>query len=272
MIKAKVIADSISGAGKRITTLELEYPRFFHSEFLTHRVFSRNAMSSRAIPVAKMIKQVQDDPAMPIFWGKNQPGMQAKEELTGRDLDNAKMAWQTAAICAAAQASLMNNFGLHKQIANRILEPFQNMRTLVTSTEWDNFFELRDHPDAQPEFQALARCMREAMSSSYPCPRYADNALFAWHLPYITVEERFVGDISRLCKISVARCARVSYLTHGGDKPRDTEDLALYERLVGSVPRHASPTEHQALAHASAYHQSNNFRGWTQFRESIDSQ
>ena len=80
-MEVKVIADSISESGKRITTFQLKYPRFIHSEVMTHRVFSRNASSSRAIPVKKMIEQVRNNPAMPIHWGANQSGMQAKNEL-----------------------------------------------------------------------------------------------------------------------------------------------------------------------------------------------
>ena len=150
MIEAKVILDSVSPAGKRITTLQLKYHRFIHSEFMTHRAFSRNSMSSRAVPVAKMIEQVRNDPAMPVHWGKNQPGMQARDDLTGEALINAQMAWRGAAAKAADSAQLMMDNGLAKQVANRILEPFQWMHTVVTATEWDNFFALRCHPDAQP--------------------------------------------------------------------------------------------------------------------------
>ena len=133
-ITAKVIEDSISPHGKRITTLQLRYQRFFHSELLTHRSFSRNSSSSRAIPVAKMIEQVRNDPAMPVHYGANQPGMQAKAELEGEDRENAVRAWEQAAYYAALVAEQMAELGLHKQVANRILEPFQFMSTVVTAT------------------------------------------------------------------------------------------------------------------------------------------
>jgi thymidylate synthase ThyX len=86
MISAKIIADSISESeyGDRITTFELEYPRFIHGELMTHRLFSRNAASSRAIPINKMMDQVLTAPAMPVEWGLNKSGMQAEEMLKGQ--------------------------------------------------------------------------------------------------------------------------------------------------------------------------------------------
>lgn len=259
MIEAKVILDSVSAAGKRITTLQLKYPRFIHSEFMTHRAFSRNSMSSRAVPVAKMIEQVRNDPAMPVHWGKNQPGMQAAEELTGAERDVARCRWRRAADAAAGHADVMNYVGAHKQIINRILEPFQWMHTVVTATEWDNFFALRCHPDAQPEMQALAWAMREAMDASTPQP--AEH-----HFPYVREEYGGVS-MRRWAMVSAARCARVSYLKHDGTRPSVGDDLALFERLAGGTPIHASPLEHQGFAMEYPRRRSRNFVGWWQFRE-----
>lgn len=270
MIQAKVIADSVSTAGVRITTLELQYPRFIHGEVMTHRVFSRNAMSSRAIPVAKMIEQVRKDPAMPIHWGKNQPGMQANEQLEGHALQAVQACWMQAADAAAGLAEAMQAYGAAKQVANRILEPFQWMRTLVTSTEWDNFFELRAHPDAQPEFHELALQMQAAMGSSEHVLRAPGNDVGSWHLPYILDSERALYRPDILVKLSTARCARVSYLTHDGETPDVQKDLALYDRLVGSRPLHASPAEHQACALSIGATKSRNFRGWTQHRSLLE--
>jgi thymidylate synthase ThyX len=269
---AKVIEDSIntSGPGVRLVTMQLRYPRFVHAEFMTHRVFSRNASSSRAIPVAKMIEQVQSEPAMPVHWGKNQPGMQAREEVG--NLDEARLQWRLAARQAADTAERMMELGLHKQVANRILEPFQFISAVVTATEWSNFFELRDHEDADPNIQVLARAMKEAMDASKPVTRYAFDfdAIDSWHLPYVTAEERQLYQLSVLIKLSVARCARVSYLTHDGVVPEIAKDLELYERLVGAHPIHASPTEHQARAmkHYDAFYK--NFRGWRQHRVDVE--
>lgn len=293
MISVKVIADSISESGKRLTTLQLVYPRFIHAEFMTHRVFSRNASSSRAIPVAKMIQMVREDPAMPIHWGKNQAGMQAKEELTGVDLAGAQDLWCLAAQQAASIAETMNRIGLHKQVANRILEPFQHMHTLVTATEWDNFFELRCHEDAQPEIRELAHVMRYRMHNATPKLLKSGE----WHLPYVL--ESDYDDVARyrreamgmtdleawdddgidemLRQISAARCCRVSHLKHDGTSPNVGDDLALCERLAGARPIHASPFEHQAtpdgLKHGLVWqspHLHGNFVGWCQYRKMIE--
>lgn len=260
---AKIVADSVSPAGVRLTTMQLCYPRFIHAEFMTHRVFSRNASSSRAIPVAKMIEQVRTNPAMPVHWGKNQPGMQAMEEI--QHVGAAQDQWRRAARNAADLAEEMTSLGLHKQVANRILEPFQWMHVIVTATEWSNFFALRDHHMAEPNIQKLAKLMKAAMDGSEPVPLMAGE----WHLPYVERSEMgAVGPIqtylrgesglwndsmfNALCvKLSTARCARVSYLNHDGTKPEIEKDLALYEQLVvrkegNNDPIHASPAEHQA--------------------------
>lgn len=273
MIEAKVIEDSIADNGKRLTTLQLVYPRFIHAEFMTHRVFSRNASSSRAIPVAKMIEQVRTNPAMPIHWGKNQPGMQAREELVGVERNAARAYWHEAAEKAARYAECMAELGAHKQVVNRILEPFQHIHVVVTASEWANFMELRAHEDAQPEIHELAIQVRAAMGASIPFQRYrnrqdADN----WHLPYVSVEERqqYRSDPPLLAKLSTARCARVSYLTHDGATPSLEKDLELFDRLVGARPLHASPTEHQAYPLPMATQNSKNFFGWRQHRELIE--
>lgn len=265
-ITAKVVEDSISRAGVRLTTMQLRYPRFIHAEFMTHRVFSRNASSSRAIPVSKMLAQVWSDPATPIHWGANQAGMQAKEELTGwrRKLAQGIWRWSGRMMCGFVWAGM--KVGMHKQTANRLLEPWQFIHVIVTATEWENFFVLRDHPDAQPEIHALAIVMRTAMMQSKP--RVLNQG--EWHLPYITAAERRDFQPDLLVKLSAARCARVSYLTHDGKAPSLVKDLDLYDRLVGNVPMHASPIEHQATPMTFSKSWSGNFRGWTQYRKRVE--
>lgn len=281
---AKVVEHSTAAHGKELITLQLTYPRFIHAEFMTHRVFSRNAASSRAIPVAKMIEQVDTNPAMPIHWGKNQPGMQAHAEHdgivmldrgtgTGGRLLTAEQAWCEAARQAAFVAEAMAAAGYHKQVVNRLLEPFQLMHVIVTATEWGNFFELRDHPDAQPEIRHLAQLMKAAMVNSLPIHRGGDARITEnWHLPYVTQAERTFHYLQPkyLAKLSAARCARVSYLNHDGSAPDANKDLQLYERLVGSKPLHASPVEHQGAPFQSSDRASRNFRGWLQFRELVE--
>lgn len=269
MISAKVIEKSVSPFGKVITTFELRYPRFIHSEFMTHRMFSRNASSSRAIPVAKILDSIMCEPARPIHWGANQPGMQANEELGQPAKVQVQSLWNEACNAACELAAKMTELGAHKQIVNRITEPFQHISVIVTATEWPNFYELRNHPDAQPEIHELARVMLEADANAPETRRTGSMSYAAaWHLPYVTEQERvdhsWMPEL--LCRISAARCARVSYLTHDGQSPSIEKDLALFDRLVGGVPLHASPIEHQAVWH-DGDHMSRNFRGWTQHRE-----
>lgn len=274
MITAKIIQDSMNSVNDvRITTFELEYPRFIHSEFMTHRVFSRNAASSRAIPIAKMKEQVLNSPASPVHWGANQAGMQAGAEHSNVDL--CTETWNKAAKSAVLSAIELQQLGLHKQIVNRVLEPFQTMKTVVTATDWDNFFMLRDHTDAQPEIQALARAMKVAMESSEPLAIVAKE----WHVPYVERRLRN-GDVSywsgkqeltveEALKVSASCCAQVSYRLLDDSLEKA---LFVYDKLVTSQPVHASPFEHQGqvilVMKDSDY--SGNLRGFKQYRKIIE--
>jgi len=264
MIEAKVIEDSINPYTKtRLITLQLKYQRFIHSEFMTHRVFSRNASSSRAIPINKFLRQVYTNPAKPIHWGANNPGMQAKSELMGYKLWFAKFMWNLTAKMVAANVYLVNKISKpHKQVFNRLLEPWQYISVVVTATDWKNFFELRNHEDAQPEIRALAIKMQEAIDNSKPIER-------TFHLPYVLQQERESLCTSTLMKISTARCARVSYLLHDGTKPDLQKDLQLHDRLVKATPPHLSPTEHVAFASTKEEY-FKNFFSWIQYRNIIE--
>lgn len=270
-IEASVIEDSSAPNGVRLTTLQLRYPRFIHPEFMTHRVFSRNASSSRAIPTPKLIEQVRRTPAMPVHWGRNQPGMQAEVEVDAQTQARAEAEWRSAAEEAAYAAVRMHELGVHKQVVNRLLEPFLHIEVIVTATEWSNFFALRAHPDAQPEIHALALAMRHAMNGSRPRTVNASrDDPEGWHLPYIAPDERKGEKAVFLAKVSAARCARVSYLTHAGEKPNIEKDLVLFQRLIGAQPPHASPVEHQAFPLRAASLWSRNLRGWRQFRSLLE--
>lgn len=297
-ITAKIIADSYSAInGKRITTFELQYPRWIHGELLTHRLFSRNAMSSRAVPVTKMIEQVRNDPAFPIHWGLNIPGMQAKEEVSGEDKygnnikELLKDRWHEAARMQASFAQEFSDHGLHKQVVNRILEPFQLMKAVLTATEFDNFFWLRKHEDAQPEIKELADQMYEALQNSYTTELKAGE----WHTPYYRTGfwiGTHLDSLEDALAISSSCCAQVSYrlLDDSIEKARK-----VYQRLVESTPVHASPFEHQATPmkipksdywtdgiieafdQKGATHMdkgynmwSGNFKSWIQYRQLID--
>lgn len=248
VIEAKVIEDSISNEGKRLTTMQLVYPRLILAEVNTHRAFSRSSSSTRAIPTEKLADMALDEMVEPIRWGKNQAGMQAQEDcLEGVDLEEAQAIWSDMARYCAEGAKRLSDLGLHKQWAGRPLEWFSNIRTLISSTEWDNFFALRCHPAAQPEIQALANAMRDALNAS--TPKLLKHG--EWHLPYVTEDERndgyFQGVNSEvLRKISAARCCRVSYLKHDQGIPSIEDDLALCDKLMSSRPIHASPFEHVA--------------------------
>lgn len=255
-ISAKLILRTRNpDTGAVATTYELEYPRFIHSEFMTHRVFSRNSASSRAIPVATVIESVLNDPAMPVHWGKNQPGMQANEELQGDSLRFVKDEWIIASQVAVNCAKRMADHGAHKQIVNRILEPFQWMKVIVTSTEWNNFFWLRNHKDAQPEIKELAKLIHFE-SSKYKPINLRDGE---WHLPYFhhrrnplsdemqyfSVEDDTKYPLEDAIKISASLCAQVSYRKSNFGLEKATD---IYKRLIESEPVHASPVEHQLKA------------------------
>ncbi len=262
----KVIADSVSEAGHRISTMQLRYPRMIHEHVLTHRVFTRNASSSRAIPVNKMVGLAITEIVEPIRWGLNQPGMQASnEELQGDALAEAKAIWYEMANVCAQGSTRLGELGLHKQWANRPIEWFSNISVLITSTEWENFFGLRCHLDAQPETEKLAYAMRDALNVNTPRLLHTGE----WHLPYTTWED--VGrSIDEQRKISAARCCRVSYLRHDGTPAPVVEDLALCDRLLKAVPFHASPFEHQATPDTDQPDLHGNFTGWIQYRKMLE--
>lgn len=258
---ARVLLDSVGPIGVRLVTLEVTFPRFILAEFNTHRVLSRNSASSRAIPTSKLIERVERDPVLPLEWGRNKAGMSASDTLGPDEADAAQHVWLRARDDAIAHARELLELKVHKQELNRILEPFLWHTVIVTATEWDNFFELRCATNAQPEIREAALRMRAAMSASLPQPIAGGE----WHTPLVQEEERNLPLETRK-RISAARCARVSYLTHEG-KREIPKDLELYERL--KADRHLSPFEHVATpAMDAAFHA--NFRGWIQMRAEIE--
>lgn len=269
MIEAKIVADSVGPNGIRLTTFVLTYPRFIHSEFLTHRVFSRNASSSRAIPVKRTLRNIRSNMVIPSHIGANQAGMQASSEVSGCRKALALLLWKGLGHTACLVASLLDRLGVHKQVVNRVTEPWSHITVVCTATDWDNWFALRNHPMAQPEIMELAQAMLVAMGASQPEELEAGQ----WHLPFIHPAERVVYG-ERVCIIrSVARCARVSYLNHDGTKPTVPDDVSLYNRLLGSQPIHASPAEHQAMATSPVIGfdatLQGNLRGWIQYRKTL---
>lgn len=306
MITAKIIAKSYnSHTHKTITTWELEYIRPIHAEFLTHRMFSRNSASSRAIPVPAMLANIRENPVDFVYWGKNQAGMQAKEELTGTDLEAAKYIWLQAMEMAVHQAEKMHNLGVHKQIVNRITEPYQHMKVVMTTTESNNWYWLRHHTDAQPEIHRLAEIMQAIDKSTDAAWCRAGM----WHLPYVNVQYRYAGQLyefpvsvhdeqvyfdetgkqvtlEQALMISASCCAQVSYRKSDGSLEKAE---TIFRRLIESEPCHASPVEHQAkcfdnsdsdsypvtwpkgITHMNRAGElcSGNFIGWIQHRQLI---
>ena len=263
--EAKILADHLAPSGKRLTTFEVTFPRIVLAEFNTHRTMSRNSASSRAIPVEKLLKKVEEDPFIPIYWGKNQKGMQADQELSPEDQDNAGFAWLAARGRAVDWAKTMLEYGVHKQITNRLLEPFLWHTVICSATEYENFFALRTHPDAQPEIRHIAVMMQDLYRSQKPTP-VPDGF---WHLPLVTDFQDLIQEgysLADIQQISVGRCARVSYMTHAG-KRDPKADIELAGRLRASG--HMSPFEHVAQA-LSEPERSGNFVGWAQYRKSLD--
>lgn len=276
MTKVKIIADSVNAAtGDRLTTFLLDYPRYIHAELMTHRVFSRNAASSRAIPVAKFRQDVLDNPVMPVHWGANQPGMAADAELNDTLKDwvwtannenitqreYAKRTWIAARDIALGAHDSLSRLGLHKQIANRVIEPWFHIQVLVSATEWQNWFALRCSQAAHPDIMVLADAMLEAYLSNKT--DWKDPG--EWHLPFSDQEMPADMPIDQRIKVCTARAARVSYKTFEGKVDYDA-DIQLHDRLAASG--HWSPFEHPAMAMEKS-EWSGNFKGWRQHRKSF---
>jgi thymidylate synthase ThyX len=311
MIKVQAICDSINPQGTRLLTLQLRYPKFIHQETLRHRTlyihdclydpdFSFSVSSARAIPFLKLIEEVENDElrAKPEFWGCEQKGMSPGNELDFEEKQIAQLWWKRAALDAARNARAMaKSQGIsdafpwqipHKSIVNRIIEPYLHVNCLTTGTTraWMNFFGLRLDNNADPTLQILAQEAWKIWNESEPNklePGY-------WHLPFVPGLYKDTDtdpDFATQLKVSVARCARLSYLSFETNK-RSTidEDLKLYDRLIGSSPMHLSPAEHQATPDnqdsprlSDGYpadfslewrhsHQSGNLEpGWRQFRK-----
>lgn len=276
VITARVLADSVSPAGHRLTTMECTFPRMILAEFNTHRVFSRNSASSRAIPVERVIEQVRDNPYVPQTWTSNQKGMVGGEPLGAYGTAAANVFWDDARQSAIEAACRLVEAGVHKQHVNRLLEPFMWHTVIVSSTEWDNFFKLRIHGAAQPEMQELADQMMCALEGSTPRRVYYGE----YHLPLVDTGDWTYFEDERAQKLmikrSVARCARVSYGRHNDWKTLD-EDVALYDRLRAAG--HWSPFEHVATPFEQEYYENcshypapgppGNFTGWLQHRHEV---
>lgn len=306
--KATILADSTNPSGNRVTTMLVTFPRQVLAEFNTHRVFSRNSASSRAIPVAKQLQLIWDNPYLPEphHVGRNKPGMQAGELFTQEDyqqfIDNKRVHLHRAIIGAFEDLlgvnlvketlgdneysdCLTNGFAHenqfttllskyqeslktkehipnpHKEVVSRYLEPYMWHEVIVTATEWDNFFALRTHPDADPKIRDIAVLMEEAYNNSTPT-RLLEGQ---WHAPFLSPEEveLLQGGEEEYLLVAAGRCARLSYLTHHG-KRDVSEDIGLAVKL--EAHGHMSPFEHIATPQNENSKGTGNLVGWKQLR------
>lgn len=262
MFSAKVLLDS-QGSVSRLTTLEITYPRCVHAEMLRHRVFSRNTASSRAIPIAKVIEQVRTNPFIPLHWGAAQSGMQAYQEVNEEAQADAASIWlQLSRVACDTAEAMSNDLGLHKQVVNRILEPWVWTTEIISGTQWSNFLHLRCHEAAEPHCRKIAEMIRDAIAESMP----KVLGPLDWHIPMS--EDLQNESLPDRLAIATGRLARVSYLTHNGVRDIQ-EDIKLHDRLIDGG--HWSPTEHCAknLGDTPLGGGGNFGPGWTQYRKSF---
>lgn len=250
-ISAKVICDSISEQGIRLTTFEIEYPRIVMSEFNTMRAISKNSSSSRAIPVSKMLEHTKNINLKPVYFGSKKSGMQAGEELVGEDLQYAKSTWESALHSMVHSAKILDECGVAKEVCNRLVEPFQLVKVVCTATDWDNFFNLRLHPDADPNICMLAYKMYQALQEYKPVELKAGE----WHLPFVNIGWNGKGEmcyadddfnfveLEQAIKLSAASCASVSYRTEGMTLEKADK---IFDMLIKAEVIHSSPFEHLA--------------------------
>ena len=285
MFRCRVVADSFYST--RITTLEITYPRFIHSEIMTHRDRARNAGSSRAIPNSVMLNAIITEPVIPIYWGANQKGMQTGNEIPKELQVLAEQIWLEARDDAVKHAERMRRIGhtwnhilphrpmkpeyedveVHKSLVNRITEPWMWITVVMTATTWKNFFDQRCHSDAEIHFQKIAGMMRESIDNS--TPKKTQH-----HLPYIEEDDwmsagLLATQIQTLQLASVARCARVSYVQHGEKAKSIEKDVKLTHDLIKGSGElgHRSPFEHVAIGKDDPKYRSGPFQGWHQLRK-----
>lgn len=247
MHAARVLADSVSPRGIRLTTIEGRYPRIVLAEKNTHRALSRNSGSSRALPTKKMLAMIREAPYIPSIWGTYQSGMQGGPPLVGEARAKAEAGWLRARDAMIEEAEYLLSLGVEKGLTNRLLEPFMWHTVIVTATEWDNFLHLRCHKDAHNDIRLFAEKVQEALHGSSP----RELAPGEWHLPLFGgIDDEPEGTMSNDAvdyewarKVSVGRCTRVSYLTHDGRRDPQ-EDIGLHDRILKSG--HMSPFEHVA--------------------------
>jgi hypothetical protein len=299
---AEVVKHSVSPDGKEIITFSLKYGLIIHAEVLRHKLLNHSVKSNRAIPCKNIRREVLDDPYVPVHFGSNQPGMVADKEHPFQKL--VRNTWKAARYPAVGVHWFLDKIGVHKEVCNRLLNPWQWVRETLTGTELDNFYNLRLHRDAQKDVYVLAKAMYQAQEKSSPELLQAGE----WHVPYVgtyreggklvyadTNGDRISSEEAIKC--SAARCARSSYDKHDGTSTNLKNDLKLYQRLIDSDPAHASPCEHigtpmeypeiemdQGIEYyddtnvgwshvdKEGFFWSGNFKGWIQYRKLLNNE
>lgn len=279
-ISAEIVADSINLNGNRLTTMLITFPRIILPEFNTHRMISKNTSSSRAIPFRKKLAEVENNPFIPLSFQKDHKGMQGTEYM---DYDVAVDLWLNTRDSAVKEAKALSEAGMTKQLVNRTIEAYTWTTMLVSGTEWENFFALRKHKDAEIHIQELASKMLEAMNDSTPIK--IENG---WHIPFgdkidlreawdayifITSKDRTLPvvqtDEELKAWISCARAARLSYETFDNEINYE-KDLTLAFNLA--LSGHWSAFEHTSLTHKDMVDFHGNLKGWMQFRKSFQNE
>lgn len=250
---------------KKIATFIITIPKFIQAQINSHRALSRNSGSSRAIPAKIIRKRVIKNPFTPIEFGHNQSGMRGGKEVSGIKLILAKKIWLWSRFIPCFFHYLGEKLNIHKEVLNRLIEPWMFTEVVLTATEWANFIRLRSDNAAQPEIQIIAKEISRLLKSEKPQILKTGE----WHLPFISKEESVEFDINVIQKISAARCARVSYKLYDGSSSNIEKDIALCDRLI--FEGHWSPFEHIAMANETL-DRSGNFVGWRQYRKEFENE
>lgn len=238
---AEMVCDSVSPhTGRRITSAVVRLPRIVLAELNTHAALAKNSASSRAIPTATFRQRVLANPYIPWRWPINGKGMVPKEYAAPDSWRSrfATFAWKGGLVVASLAHRLLERIGVHKEIANRLLEPWMWTEVLVTATDWDGFFAQRCHPAAADGVRAAATVLRALLETHQP----TETTL---HLPYVQKHED--GDMRTLFMASARRCRRVSYMRQGVVVSLEEDAAAGAEGLLENPP-HLSPYEHAAMA------------------------
>lgn len=264
----QIIADSISPNGVRLTTATVRMHRFILPEWNTHRQFSRNAASNRARPFKSILEEIRNDIALPYKFGTNKPGMQSGDPLKGSELAEAQQIWVDSFDAVCVYALKLYDLNVHKEVINRLLEPYMWQTVLVSATSFDNFFNLRCSDLAQREIEVPAQALRHALRMT---SAFTDEVGYGgWHLPFITDRDREWFGLEYLRRMSAARCARVSFMTHDNEVDY-AKDLNLFDMLFSPAEgqMHSSPFEHVATPSEDLF-VPGNFDGWTQWRHLLE--